>query len=56
TLVMDGSGTSGALRFRNGAGEQFVVTRGVHNYKRWCDIVIDLTPGDTGVRIQHEYY
>ncbi|KAG2124616.1 lectin 2b [Suillus clintonianus] len=56
TLVMGGSGTSGALRFINGAGEEFLVTLGIHNYKRWCDIVTDLAPGDTGMKIQPEYY
>ncbi|KAG1848970.1 lectin 2b [Suillus subalutaceus] len=56
TLVMGGSGTSGALRFRNGAGEDFLVTLGVHNYNVWCDAVIDLAPGDTGLKIHPEYY
>ncbi|KAG2066144.1 lectin 3a [Suillus decipiens] len=56
TLVMGGSGTSGALRFRNGSGEEFLVVLGVHNYKRWCDIVTDLAPGDTAMKIQPEYY
>ncbi|KAG0696919.1 lectin 2b [Suillus ampliporus] len=56
TLVMGGSGTSGSLRFRNGAGEEFLVTLGVHNYKRWCDVVTDLATGDTGMKIQPEYY
>ncbi|KAG1721744.1 lectin 2a [Suillus lakei] len=56
TLVMGGSGTSGVLRFRNGTGEEFLVTLGIHNYKRWCDIVTDLAPGDTAMKIQPEYY
>ncbi|OJA08914.1 hypothetical protein AZE42_07364 [Rhizopogon vesiculosus] len=56
TLFMNGSGTSGALRFRNGAGEEFLVLLGVHNYKRWCDVVTDLAPADTGVKIQPDYY
>ncbi|KAG1739395.1 Cytolysin/lectin [Suillus paluster] len=56
TLVMGDSGTSGALRFRNGAGEEFLVTLGVHNYKRWCDVVTDLGAGETGMKIQPEYY
>ncbi|KAG2366745.1 lectin [Suillus spraguei] len=56
TLVMGGSGTSGAVRFRNGSGEEFLVVLGVHNYKRWCDIVTDLAPGDTAMKIQPEYY
>jgi hypothetical protein len=56
TLRMNGSGTSGALRFTNGVGEQFLVLLGIHNYKRWCDIVTDLEPEDTGMKIQPGYY
>ncbi|KAG2043729.1 fungal fruit body lectin [Suillus americanus] len=56
TLVMGGSGTSGTLRFRSGSGEEFLVALGVHNYKRWCDIVPDLAPGDTCMKIHPEYY
>ncbi|KAG2125559.1 lectin [Suillus cothurnatus] len=56
TLIMGGSGTSGALRFRNGAGEEFLVTLGVHNYNVWCDAVTDLEPGDTGLKIHAQYY
>jgi hypothetical protein len=56
TLVMGGSGTSGMLCFKNGAGEKFLVVLGIHNYVRWCDIVTDLGNGDTGTKIQSEYY
>jgi len=42
-LAMGGSGTSGSLRFVSTSGESFVATFGVHNYKRWCDIVTNLT-------------
>ncbi|KAG1771887.1 lectin 2b [Suillus placidus] len=56
TLVMDSSGTSGALRFRNGAEEEFIVTLGIHNHNVWCDVVTDLAPGDTGLMIHTEYY
>jgi len=56
TLHMGGSGTSGAMRFKNGAGEQFLVLLGVHNYKRWCDIVTDIAPGDTGMKLHPDYY
>ncbi|KAJ6574540.1 lectin [Mycena capillaripes] len=42
-LAMGGSGTSGSLRFVSASGESFVATFGVHNYKRWCDIVTNLT-------------
>ncbi|KAH9924525.1 lectin 3a [Fomitopsis serialis] len=56
TLTMNGSGTSGVLRFRGSDGEEFLVPLGVHNYKRWCDIVPDLAPGDTAMKVQPEYY
>ncbi|KAG1781199.1 fungal fruit body lectin, partial [Suillus placidus] len=56
TLDMAYDGSSGALRFRNGVGEAFLVTLGVHNDKRWCDVVTDLKPWDTGVKIHPEYY
>jgi len=57
TLTMDSSGTSGGLRFRSTDGaEIFYVALGVHNYKRWCDIVTDLVAQDSGVKLQPEYY
>jgi len=57
TLSMGGSGTSGGLRFQSSAGdERFTVLLGVHNYKRWCDIVTDLVPSDTNFKIQPTYY
>jgi len=56
-LAMGGSGTSGALRFQcDATGERFIVTLGVHNYKRWGDIVSNLTTSETGVMIQPQYY
>lgn len=55
-LTMGGSGTSGTLRFDSDTGESFLVALGVHNYKRWCDIVTGLNPGETGVVIHREYY
>ena len=56
-LCMGGSGTSGALRFQcDESGERFIVTLGVHNYKRWGDIVTNLTTSETGVLIQPQYY
>ncbi|BFI25590.1 hypothetical protein MPTK2_1g22420 [Marchantia polymorpha subsp. ruderalis] len=55
-LHMDASGTSGMLRFRNPAGEFFLVALGVHNYKRWCDIVVDQKNTNTGVEILPTYY
>ena len=56
-LTMGGSGTSGTIRFFNAdTGERFIVAIGVHNYKRWCDIVTGLNPPDTGVVMHQEWY
>jgi hypothetical protein len=55
-LTMGGSGTSGSLRFVSDTGENFIVTLGVHNYKRWGDIVPNLTHEETGVVITPQYY
>jgi Fungal fruit body lectin len=55
-LTMGGSGTSGSLRFVSDTGENFIVTLGVHNYKRWGDIVTNLTNQETGVIITPQYY
>ncbi|KAJ3482775.1 hypothetical protein NLI96_g6755 [Meripilus lineatus] len=55
-LTMDASGTSGSLRFLSDSGENFIITLGVHNFKRWGDIVTNLTNGDTGVIITPQYY
>ncbi len=38
-LSMKNSGTSGALRIKTSAGEYFTVATGVHNYKRWCEVL-----------------
>lgn len=32
------------------------MTMGVHNYKRWCDIVVNLQDGDTAEKIHPGYY
>jgi hypothetical protein len=56
TLVITHSGTSGALRFRSKSGEEFIICLGVHNYKRWLDIVEDITANDTCVIILPTYY
>lgn len=56
-LDMGDSGTSGTLRFvSSDMKEQFVLAVGVHNYKRWADIVTNLTHEQTGTSIQAEYY
>jgi Fungal fruit body lectin len=55
-LKMGGSGTSGSLRLQTDSGESFVVTLGVHNYKRWGDIVTNLQNDQTACTINPEYY
>jgi hypothetical protein len=55
-LQMGASGTSGMLRFRGPSGGYFLVALGVHNYKRWCDIVPDHQASNTGVQIHPTYY
>jgi len=55
-LTMGGSGTSGTLRFISDTGENFIVAIGVHNNKRWGDIVTNLSNEQTGVVINPEYY
>ncbi|RDB28811.1 Agaricus bisporus lectin [Hypsizygus marmoreus] len=56
-LRMNGSGTSGTLRFKDSfSGEAFLAAFGVHNYKRWCDIIPDLAENDTGADIHPTYY
>ncbi|KAF8999149.1 fungal fruit body lectin [Cyathus striatus] len=55
-LTMGGSGTSGTLRFLADSGENFIVAVGVHNYKRWGDIVTNLSNDQTGIIINGEYY
>nr|WCO08367.1 carbohydrate binding protein iso-type lectin a [Hericium erinaceus] len=46
TLVLNGSGTCGALRFANDKGEYLVVVLGIHNDQVWVDVAADLGPGD----------
>jgi hypothetical protein len=55
-LTMGGSGTSGSLRFASDTGENFIITLGIDGYKRWGDIVTNLTSDQTGVIITPEYY
>ena len=55
-LKMGGSGTSGSLRLLSNMGESFVVTLGVHNCKRWGDIVTNLRNDETACIINSEYY
>jgi hypothetical protein len=57
-LTIASSGRSGMLRFKSSQGESFfLVALGIHNNKRWCDIVVDATPtGNTCVDIHPQYY
>jgi len=55
-LTQGGSGTSGSLRFVGKNGEAFVLTVGVHNYKRWGDIVTNLKTNETALVINPQYY
>ncbi|KAF8066958.1 lectin 2a [Lyophyllum atratum] len=56
-LNINGSGTSGTLRFMDtDTGEVFLAAVGVHNYKRWCDIITDLKDKDTSMEIHPTYY
>lgn len=56
TLLMSDSGTSGLLRFQSRIGERFIVAIGVHNYERWCDILVDLDDSQTAMRVHPTYY
>lgn len=55
-LKMGGSGTSGALRLLSDKGEGCIVTLGVHNYKRWGDIVTNLKNNQTACVVNPQYY
>ncbi|KAH9927016.1 Cytolysin/lectin [Fomitopsis serialis] len=48
TLTINGSGTSD--------GEEFFVPLGIDSDVRWCDLVTNLGPGDTAMKIEPEYY
>jgi hypothetical protein len=57
TLRMGGSGTSGVLRFKSDTtGEFITVAVGVHNYKRWCDVVTGLPSNQTALVVNGQYY
>lgn len=52
-LHLTSSGSSGTLRFRdlqNSRSNSILVAVGVHNYKRWCDIVTDLKENQVGAK------
>ena len=54
-LHMGGSGSSGMLRFQTSRGDYFAVAVGVHNYKRWCDVLVD-TANDAPLTKWHPKY
>jgi len=57
TLHMGGSGVSGGIRFSSDkTEEQFIVFVGVHNYVRWCDIVVDPGERSTATALHPVYY
>ncbi|KAH9020038.1 fungal fruit body lectin-domain-containing protein [Lactarius pseudohatsudake] len=49
-------GTSGALRLLSNKGEGCIITLGVHNYKRWGDIITNLKNDQTACVINPQYY
>lgn len=56
-LHLANSGSSGMLRFRDTSNNtSILVAVGVHNYKRWCDIVTDLDHNQVGAKYQPLYY
>ena len=55
-LTMGGSGTSGGLRLKSTAGDYVFIVFGINAYQPWVDVVVDLTPGDTGVAVHPTYY
>lgn len=56
-LTLGGSGSAGALRLLDeDTGEAFVVVLGVHEHRRWCDVVTRLQPGQTAASVLREYF
>jgi Fungal fruit body lectin len=56
-LTMSNSGSCGSLRFVSDTDEAFIVTLGVHNYKRWGDIVTKFATNEhTGIIVTPQYY
>jgi len=57
TMKMNESGSSALLRFLvPGTRDQFIVAIGVHNYKRWCDIIPDVEEYETAMGTHMLYY
>ncbi|KAK0617608.1 fungal fruit body lectin [Immersiella caudata] len=55
-LSMNSSGSSGMLRLRSSEGEYFSVAVGVHNYKRWCDVDVNLSDSQVLTGLHPQYY
>ena len=55
-LTMDGSNTSGMLRFLSPVGEYFAVAVGIHNYAPWSGVAVDLGAGQALQVVHKEYY
>ncbi|KAJ4288751.1 hypothetical protein N0V88_007285 [Collariella sp. IMI 366227] len=56
TLNLVSSGSCGMLRFKTLNGHVFAVAVGVHNYKRWCDLQVDLNDRQVCTVLQQGYY
>ncbi|KAH9171894.1 fungal fruit body lectin [Lactarius sanguifluus] len=55
-LEINDTGTSGALRLLSDKGQGCIITLGVHNYKRWGDIITNLKQDQTACVINPQYY
>lgn len=55
-LTMNASGSSGMLRFVTSNDEYFAVAVGVNNYKRWCDVTVNLSPSEPLTTLHPTYY
>lgn len=55
-LSLHSNGPSGVVRFLSTKGERIALAVGVHNYQRWCDIVTNLNPDETALKVNCEYY
>ena len=55
-LTMNGSGTSGMLRYLTASGEYFAAAFGIHNYAPWSGLAVDITSGDTLQQVHKEFY
>ncbi|KAK1782294.1 putative lectin [Copromyces sp. CBS 386.78] len=55
-LSMANSGSSGMLRFQTSKGDFFAIAAGVHNYKRWCDVLVDTGDEAPLTKLHPKYY